>query len=175
MHRRIAFAASLVLSLALGQAHPAPAQTAPPPGQACNAPEYHQFDFWIGAWDVTLPNGKRAGANRIEPILGGCALRETWSGTGGSDGTSYNSWDATRHRWHQTWVDNQGSLLVLEGAFANGRMVLEGETVDTAGEKQRQRITWQQTSPGHVRQLWESSNDGGATWTTAFDGRYVKR
>jgi hypothetical protein len=173
MSRRF-FPAALLLALAVLPRHGAAAQTAAI-GQACKAPEYHQFDFWIGQWNVTLPNGKRAGVNHIEPILGGCALRESWSGAGGSDGTSYNTYDATRRRWHQTWVDNQGSLLLLEGTFANGRMILEGETVDTAGQKQRQRITWEETSPGHVRQLWESSTDGGATWTTAFDGRYVKR
>ena len=166
--------AALAVAFAVLAGHRAAAQSTAP-GQACKAAEYHQFDFWIGQWNVTLPNGKRAGVNHIEPILGGCALRETWSGAGGSDGTSYNSYDATRRRWHQTWVDNQGSLLLLEGTFADGRMILEGETVDTAGQKQRQRITWEETSPGHVRQLWESSSDGGATWTTAFDGRYVKR
>jgi hypothetical protein len=26
-----------------------------------------------------------------------------------------------------------------------------------------------------VRQLWEQSSDGGATWTVAFDGTYTKR
>jgi len=25
-----------------------------------------------------------------------------------------------------------------------------------------------------VRQLWELSNDAGATWTVLFDGRYVR-
>jgi len=171
MPRRVASAIPLILVLA---GRPAVAQTAPP-RQACAAPEYHQFDFWIGEWDVTLPNGKRAGVNRIEPILGGCALRESWSGAGGGSGTSYNVWDVSRRRWHQTWVDHQGGLLLLDGAFADGRMVLQGETVDSTGTKQLQRITWEQTSPGHLRQLWESSADGGSTWTTAFDGRYAKR
>jgi hypothetical protein len=172
MPRHLTCAAFLVL-VALSS-RPAGAQTTPP-AKACTRSEYRQFDFWIGEWDVMLPNGKRAGVNRIEPILGGCALRESWSGVGGNHGTSYNAWDATRGRWHQTWVDNQGTLLVIEGAFADGRMVLQGETVDTAGRKQLQRITWEQSSPGQVRQLWESSDDGGSTWTTAFDGRYTKR
>ncbi|MBA3496772.1 MAG: DUF1579 family protein [Gemmatimonadales bacterium] len=171
-HTSSAFA--LLLPLAFLPS-PLVGQNTPPPGRSCAAAEYHQFDFWIGRWDVTLPNDKRAGFNRIEPILGGCALRETWSGAGGSDGTSYNAYDASRRRWHQTWVDNQGNLLLLEGGFANGRMTLEGETLDSTGQARRQRIVWQQTSPGHVRQLWETSGDGGATWTTAFDGRYVKR
>jgi len=48
-----------VLSLLLLGAVPAAGQTARP--AACTAPEHHQFDFWIGEWDVTLPNGKAAG------------------------------------------------------------------------------------------------------------------
>ena len=47
---------------------------------ACTAPEHHQFDFWIGHWDVFLPNGNKAGENRVESIEGGCALLEQWSG-----------------------------------------------------------------------------------------------
>jgi hypothetical protein len=151
------------------------AQAAAPAGQACGAAEFRQFDFWIGEWDVLRPDGGRAGENRIEPILGGCVLRESWTGLRGNHGTSYNIYDAPRRRWHQTWVDDQGTLLVLEGTFAGGRMTLEGVSTDSAGRPRRQRLTWQATGPGRVRQLWESSSDGGATWTVAFDGRYVKR
>lgn len=144
------------------------------PSRPCTASEYRQFDFWLGEWDVQLPNGKRAGANRITPILAGCAIRENWTGAGGSIGTSYNIYDQTQHRWHQTWVDNQGSLLQLDGEFADGRMRLQGETVDSTGAKTLQRITWNQTAPGKVRQLWESSSDAGKTWAVAFDGLYLR-
>ncbi|MEO6057059.1 MAG: hypothetical protein ABIQ49_09490 [Gemmatimonadales bacterium] len=150
------------------------AQSGPRP-KSCTAAEYRQFDFWIGEWEVTLPDGSPAGANRIERILDGCALKESWTGAGGGHGTSYNTYDAGRHRWHQTWVDDQGNLFVLEGTIADGRMTLEGETVDTSGRGQRHRIAWQQTAPGRVRQLWEMSSDGGTTWSTTFDGRYRKR
>jgi hypothetical protein len=146
---------------------------APPP--ACTVPEHRQFDFWIGDWEVTNPAGKPAGRNRIEPILGGCALRETWTGAGGSNGTSYNAWDRQRRRWHQTWVDNGGLVLRLEGGFADGKMVLSGETLDSSGTAVLNRITWQETGPGAVRQLWEVSGDGGKSWRAVFDGRYRKR
>lgn len=162
--------------LLLAAAVPAAAQTASPkPPPACTAPEHRQFDFWVGTWDVTRPDGKAAGTNVIQPILGGCALREEWTGAGGGTGTSYNVYDRTRRVWHQTWVDAQGNLLQLEGGFENGRMTLQGETVDSAGARAMQRIIWQATGPGEVRQLWETSVDGGATWTVAFDGRYRKR
>lgn len=163
--------------LVSGLAVPSAAQESgpPPPPQGCPAPEHRQFDFWIGDWEVLTPAGKTAGRNRIEPILGGCALRESWTGAGGSNGTSYNAWDRQRRRWHQTWVDNGGLVLRLEGGFADGRMVLSGETLDSAGATVLNRISWQETGPKAVRQLWEVSSDGGKTWGVVFDGRYRKR
>ena len=140
----------------------------------CAAAEHHQFDFWIGDWDVTTPDGKPAGKNKIEAILGGCALRESWTGAKGGVGTSYNAWDRRRGVWHQTWMDAQGNVLQLEGRFADGRMTLVGVTEDSTGGKATQRIIWEQTAPGQVRQLWETSTDGGASWTVSFDGRYRK-
>ena len=37
-----------------------------------------------------------------------------------------------------------------------------------------QRITWTLAADQSVRQHWESSADAGTTWTTLFDGRYVR-
>jgi hypothetical protein len=145
--------------------------TAPKP---CGAPEHRQFDFWIGEWEVTTPDGATAGRNRIEPILGGCALKESWTGAKGGSGTSYNAYDRQRGGWHQTWVDNGGLVLRLDGGFAGGKMTLKGETRDTSGAPILNRITWQETAPGMVRQLWETSADGGVTWRVVFDGRYRK-
>jgi len=149
------------------------APTAAP--KTCTAPEHRQFDFWIGEWEVTTPKGAPAGRNRIEPILGGCALRESWTGAKGGSGTSYNAYDRRSGRWHQTWVDNGGLVLRLDGTFAAGKMVLSGESRDSTGARVLNRITWQETAPGAVRQLWETSKDGGDTWSVAFDGRYRKR
>lgn len=135
----------------------------------CSAAEHHQFDFWIGHWEVFLPNGNKAGENRIESIEGGCALLEQWSGARGPTGKSLNIYDALRRVWHQTWVDSTGGLLVLEGQWADGRMVLSSTAQPV------QRITWSPQSDGSVRQVWESSKDGGKTWNTAFDGKYLKK
>jgi hypothetical protein len=135
----------------------------------CSAPEHHQFDFWIGHWDVFLPNGNKAGENRIESIEGGCALLEQWTGARGPTGKSLNIYDALRRTWHQTWVDSTGGLLVLEGHWTDGRMVLSSSAQPT------QRISWWPQPDGTVRQLWESSKDGGKTWSTAFDGKYVRK
>ena len=131
----------------------------------CDAPEHRQFDFWIGEWTVTTPAGKLAGTNRITKIEGGCALLEEWKGSGAVTGRSLNIYDARQKAWHQTWVDNSGSLLQIDGGFENGAMRMSSAT---------QRITWSQLPGGDVRQLWEQSADGGKTWNVAFDGRYTK-
>ena len=149
----------------------ASAQTTPaPPPPACQSAEYRQFDFWIGTWDVFQPNGQKAGENRIEPISGGCALLENWSGRGGFTGKSLNIYDSTDKRWHQTWVDSSGSLLMIAGGLVDKRMVLGSQAGDA-----HQRITWTPNDDGSVRQFWESSADAGKTWTVLFDGKYVRR
>ena len=154
-------------------AAPAPAPAPAPP--ACAGPEFRQFDFWLGDWDVKLPNGKVAGTNNIKSILGGCVLQESWQGAGKVEGHSFNIYDASTKRWHQTWVDNGGSLLNLEGGLVDGKMVLSGDTLDEKGNKVTNRITWTKVDADHVRQLWETSSDGGKIWETAFDGQYTKR
>src|SRR4051812_1628318 len=43
-------------------------------GKPCShRPEFRQFDFWIGQWDVEM-GGQKAGANRIDKSLDGCLL-----------------------------------------------------------------------------------------------------
>jgi hypothetical protein len=157
---------------------PAIAQSAPNAKlPACAASEYRQFDFWQGDWDVRDASGKIVGLNRIVSVQGGCALQENWTGAGGVTGTSLNIYDNDRKRWHQTWVDNSGGLLQLDGGIVGGAMVLRGESIaaDASSKPTLQRITWTPQSDGRVRQLWESSSDSGKTWSVVFDGIYSKR
>ena len=99
-----------------------------PRPKPCATPQHRQFDFWLGDWDVTKPDGKAAGHNRITVILGGCALREEWTGASGTHGTSLNMFDAGARKWRQTWVDDGGTVLLLTGEFKGGKMVLEGDS-----------------------------------------------
>lgn len=152
--------------------------TATPPQQpGCASPEYRQFDFWVGEWDVTTPAGQTAGRNRITRILDGCVLLEEWTGAAGGTGRSFNMYDRTEQKWHQTWVSSNGTLLKLDGEFRDGRMMLEGATKRPDGSTALQRITWSliDGSPDRIRQFWEQSTDGGKTWTVAFDGTYTRR
>jgi hypothetical protein len=178
--RRLEIAAALASACAIGAllaVVPAGAADEPAkPGQACEAKARRQFDFWIGDWDVRDPSGKVVGRNRITRVHGGCALEEQWAGHGGVTGSSLNAYDPERDRWHQTWVDNTGGLLQLDGGWKDDRMVMSGQDAPAPGAPATlQRISWQPLPDGRVRQLWEASKDAGRTWTTAFDGYYSRR
>jgi hypothetical protein len=165
--------AAIVVALVQGVAPtPAPAQPTGPPPAPCATAEHRQFDFWLGEWEVEV-TGKPANRSRITPLFGACGLREEyWANGGKYEGSSFNMYDASRRLWHQTWVDNQGALLLLEGGLRDGSMVLEGRQPGPGGGEQRNRITWTPQTGGTVRQHWEVSADGGRSWTTAFDGLY---
>ena len=153
----------------------AQAQTTPPqaPPDPCAPAETRQFDFWIGDWDVFTPDGKLAGTNRIAPVYG-CVLHEQWKAAR-MEGQSINRYDRTRGVWHQTWFDSMGSLLLIEGGMRDGAMVLTDATIP--GRKPDaavNEIRWSRNDDGTVRQHWRVSKDGGSTWATAFDGKYVR-
>jgi len=141
---------------------------------ACEDAAHRQFDFWIGEWEVSTPDGKRVGTNRIDREYGGCVLHERYTTLRGYSGESLNMFDAGRQLWHQTWIDSDGTLLLLEGRFAGGRMTLEGQTTSAPGKVKKHRISWTRNADGSVRQFWESTDTSGA-WITAFDGRYTRK
>lgn len=142
--------------------------------QPCTTSHYRQFDFWIGEWTVTTPDGKYAGKNSIQPILNGCALYESWTGASGYRGDSLNFYDTSRGVWHQTWIDFAGGPLYGDGGLVDGSMVLSGSGKDRKGNNITNRITWTPNADGSVRQHWEVSSDAQASWNTVFDGLYKK-
>jgi hypothetical protein len=161
---------TMLLALAAAGAQAQNAVPAP-----CTGAEHRQFDFWIGNWDVFGPAGKKVGESRIEGFAGGCGVAEYWSATSGVTGRSLNLYDVLDKQWHQAWVDSSGSRLLLDGRFTDGKMVLSADSPGKGGTTVRQQVTWSQHPDGSVRQLWQSSGDGGKTWTTAFDGKYVRK
>lgn len=162
--RQLVLAASLAALAFTARASAAP----------CDAPEFRAFDFWLGEWRVTGPAGKLAGINRIESEYGGCVLHERYATGRGYSGESLNTYDPARKVWHQTWVDDSGTLLLVEGGIRDGSMVMEGETKGADGKVTKQRITWTPNADGTVRQHWQAAGDDGE-WTTVFDGLYTKK
>jgi hypothetical protein len=154
------------------------ASPSPPVPPACAAPEYRQFDFWVGDWEVRDPAGQVVGTNRITREYDGCVVQEHWEARGpvAQTGSSFNTYSVPGHHWHQTWVDSTGGFLLLDGNIENGSMVLSGEMPARKGTGVvRHRIRFTPRPDGTVRQYWEVSRDGGKTWTASFDGVYVRR
>ncbi len=56
-------------------------------------------------------------------------------------------------------------------------MILRGEVPvrGEPGHRVLHQITWERHPDGRVRQLWQSSPDGGSSWTVVFDGTYAKK
>ncbi len=156
---------------------PAPAAGQEQPAAApCEADTvYRQFDFWIGEWDVFTPEGQKAGTKRIEKLLRGCLLLESWTSTQGGAGKSINYYDPIRRRWVQTWVDGQGGIIAVDGMLEGGVMRFEGEHLYPDGRREAYRVSFTPQADGSVRQFIEQSKDGGRSWYVWFDGTYVRK
>lgn len=163
-----------LMMASLNAQSPTPAPGPTPQPLPCSAAEHRQFDFWIGEWSVTTPDGQPAGTNVITSIYGGCAIREVWTGASGFKGESFNLYDRSRKKWHQSWIDSTGSLLLIDGAYEDGKMRMTGTSPTSQGDS-LQRITWTPLGEGRIRQVWEQSMDDGKTWTVAFDGLYTRK
>jgi len=164
--------------------------TAPPPKPFdCSAPEHRQFDFWIGDWDVVPnpdtippgtpppPAGSKPARNVVEKAHSGCVLIENWQ-TPGQTGQSFNLYDRSSRRWHQTWVDSGGGLHEYWGELKDGNMVFSGEVPLGPGSRfagrRTVRLTFFPLGPAKVRQFSESLNMDG-TWSVNYDLIYTRR
>lgn len=110
------------------------AQNTSPAG--CDSPQSHQFDFWVGKWEVH-PNGadKIIAHSLIEKKYRGCAIRENWMPVGQEvtgGGGSLSLYDAKLKQWRQTWVDSSGARVDLDGGFSKGVMTITGTWGDFA-------------------------------------------
>ena len=142
----------------------------------CTIEEAHQFDFWLGDWDVYHTTADTIiGHNLITSIANGCALLENWSSAGGFTGSSINKYDFSTKMWEQMWVDVSGTTLHIKGTYKDSKMILENEQPARGGNGiVKNKITYYNNSDGTLRQHWEFSNDQGKTWQSAFDGMYRK-
>lgn len=139
---------------------------------ACTAPEYHQFDFRLGAYSVTTRTGRPAGEALIESALGGCMLVEYWSGAISGHGRAHYFYDRANSQWRMVFVNDMGDSLIMAGRLEGGAMVFSGP--NRFGEFDGlHRMTWSLLADGRVSQLWELSTDQGASWVTVHIGYYA--
>lgn len=141
----------------------------------CCTEKHSEFDFWIGEWQVTNPDGSPAGKNSITKIQDNCILQENWtSAKGNFTGTSNNFYNFKTQQWEQIWIDNQGGNLHLKGNRVGNQMILKtDEEQNKNGQTVYHKVTWTLNEDGTVRQLWETITNGKDV-TIAFDGLYKK-
>lgn len=143
----------------------------------CSGPEAGQFDFWLGEWDLTWGEDGR-GCNAITRVLGGCVIEENFDGTPAIPliGRSLSVFSPHYARWHQTWVDNQGSYLDFIGEWDEDdqRMVLERDDYQ-GGRPIKQRMVWYSITPMSLDWNWERSEDGGISWVVQWQIHYERR
>jgi hypothetical protein len=147
--------------------------------RGCPGPEYGLLDFWVGEWNVKSASGERVGTNRIDRILKGCAIQENWTEPSGEEGKSLFYYSPPDGRWKQVWVTDDATAL---GGLKEKRAIpIEGRGMRFQGELLgRGRIILDRTTltpqaDGRVRQVIETSADGGTTWRVQFDAYYERR
>lgn len=138
----------------------------------------HQFDFWIGDWDVTLRVQQSDGTwkdqhkaeDRVYSILDGKAILELWSeGKEGINGYSLRYYNPAKKKW-DLWLNwagkNRSGTHGLEGEFRNGRGEFFAERKQPDGSDRITRYTFSDITPNSLR--WDDgySTDGGKTWSS---------
>ena len=153
--------------------------TGPSPGPdgADVVHEAHQFDFWLGDWDLTWgKDGK--GTNSVHSILGGRIVQENFVATAGATagftGMSVSAYNKEQGKWFQTWVDNQGAYLDFVGEFKDNKMTLSRKAIKD-GKEFLQRMVWQDISKNSITWQWERSDDEGKSWTTVWTVHYQRK
>lgn len=136
---------------------------------------FHLLDFWLGNWDVLSPARERLGENDITVVLSGAALIERWRDVGGAEGMSL--FYCAAGVWKQVWVTDSATYKekVLIGRTPHGGVIFQGVVQRLRGGQYLDRTTLTPLADGEVRQVIETSTDGGGTWRIGFDGLYVRR
>ena len=164
-----------------------PTNTAPPPSppagppapgaiaKACAGPEFRQLDFWIGDWNVKIharasPASDQwaaaVGTQHVRSILSGCAIEENFAAEGPQSpwaGRSFATFDHFSNKWRQTWVDDSGGYIPLDGGPEGTDFALYGPPREIKGVKFQMRMVWSHIAHDALRWEWQRSEDGWAT------------
>lgn len=144
-------------------------------GMVCmNTPEYRQFDFWLGDWDVFNKSDQRVGSNTVQMLEDGCIVSENWTSAQGSTGKSYNFYNPITRKWHQSYMDTQGGNWMMDGEYKDGALKYEGAIYSPSG-KVLVHMTFFNLGPDKVRQWAETSSDDGKTWQVIWDAMYLRK
>jgi hypothetical protein len=158
-----------LLAIVLAFAAPALTRAAEPPVDPCDTPQHHQFDFWVGDWQVfDAKTNQLVGFDRVEKHSQGCIVQQNLTML--TDlyrrlgvayrlaGIGVNRFDG--ESWLEMWADNQWGAIVLRGMPEGGKaMVLK--TI-TPSRNRDLRLVWEKHPDGSVRALQYVATPAGS-------------
>ena len=167
------FCLSLAAVFAIGATAFAQDEPQPTP---CSGDAFKQFDFWLGTWEVTTPDGNFAGENLITSEENGCLILERWQSADGGTGQSYNFYNPATEKWRQVWI-SQGGMIDYEGGLTeSGSMKLEGTITYVATGRQAPFTgEWTLNEDGTVTQYFEQYDAETEQWNAWFSGLYTRK
>jgi len=143
----------------------------------CEDPQFAEFDFWIGDWDVaSTADGVPRGKSHVSKEMGRCVVWENWTSSGNPYfGKSYNTYNGNLKRWEQYWVDNFAGVMFFHGNLKDGVMDYWTDDIPQPGGGTLERhLQFFNLGSGKVRQFSQGSTDGGKTWHVEYDLTYTK-
>jgi len=158
----------------------ATAQTAPPPGALCETAAHHQFDFWVGDWQVfdTLDHDALVGYDHVVKEADGCIVQQNLqmlSDLYRRPGVPYRMFGLSVNRfdgehWLELWADNQWGAIALSGApDARYAMVL---TTIIPSRQRDLRLVWDRHPDGSVEIYQYIAPTGTGKWEKYGDLLY---
>lgn len=164
----IAVTSGQLPALAQDEAAPAPQ----PP--TCEGDNYRAFDFWLGNWTVTDPDGNTLGTNTITSQENGCLILENWTSASGGTGQSYNYVDASTGLWRQVWVSQAATIDYEGGPTEDGGIRLQGAITYRNGTSAPFWGEWTPLEDGTVKQYFEQMDPETNEWSPWFLGIYTR-
>jgi hypothetical protein len=140
-------------------------------------PHTHDFDFWIGEWDVyQTGTDKLSGHSMVQSISGGCGILENWTDLKGGTGKSVNYYNLAESQWQQDWIGSGGTAQrYLNGTYKDGAMQFTYEFTDKQGNKKTGNFKFYNIDKNTVRQYQDVNNDDGKTVTVSYDLTYKRK
>jgi hypothetical protein len=140
-------------------------------------PRTHDFDFWIGEWNVyQTGTNYLVGYSQVQSISGGCALLENWTAANTThNGKSINYYNADTGKWKQDWMGSDGiAQHYYDGEFKKGVMSFIYNTVNS-GKKTMGHFLFYSLNKNTIRQYQDISTDGGKTYQVSYDFTYKRK
>jgi hypothetical protein len=151
----------------------AKAHTGPAPCMA--RPDSRKFDFWVGEWDVTTPQGQPAGTSSIQLLLEGCTLFENWHSLAGIDGKSLSSYNAGLGVWQQFWTDQTGRVTEYRQSEWVGDTLRFTAHATAPSGPITLLMSFVKVDGNTVRQWGAVSTDDGKNWSSPWDLYYHRK